>query len=140
MIMLANQIPYGFYQGDITKISQDLQALKPTLIIIVPRLLNRFYDLINANLNSQEGFKKTIIDWGLQKKLGNVDNSGKYEHFLYDKLVFNKCKNMLGGNLRIMITGSAPVAKEVLTFLQAVFCCPILNGFGQTEGAAPTCI
>lgn len=49
-IMMSRGIPYGFYQGDVTKLSQDLQALKPTIMITVPRLLNRFYDVINANL------------------------------------------------------------------------------------------
>jgi long-subunit acyl-CoA synthetase (AMP-forming) len=56
---------------------------------------------------------------------------------LYDALVFNKFKAILGGRVRVMITGSAPISKEVLSFLKIAFCCQIHEGYGQTECGAP---
>jgi long-chain acyl-CoA synthetase len=54
--------------------------------------------------------------------------------------VFNKFREILGGRVRVMITGSAPIAKEVLAFLKIAFCCQIHEGYGQTECAAPASI
>jgi len=56
---------------------------------------------------------------------------------MYDSLVFNKFRAVLGGRVRQMITGSAPISKDVLNFLKIAFCCQINEGYGQTECAAP---
>jgi long-chain acyl-CoA synthetase len=52
---------------------------------------------------------------------------------LYDKVIFKKMKAATGGNLRLCVTGSAPIAKEVQEFLRIALCCPIVEGYGQTE-------
>jgi long-chain acyl-CoA synthetase len=49
---------------------------------------------------------------------------------MYDCLVFKKFRDILGGRVRVMVTGSAPIAKEVLNFLKIAFCVPILEGYG----------
>lgn len=54
-------------------------------------------------------------------------------------LVFNKIRNLLGGEVRECMTGSAPIDVEVLNFLKIAFCCPIYEGYGLTEtGGAST--
>jgi long-chain acyl-CoA synthetase len=58
-------------------------------------------------------------------------------HSFYDAVVFKKLRNLLGGNVTLMITGSAPIAADVLNFLKICFTCPIREGYGQTETAAP---
>ena len=49
-LCMTKKIRIGFYQGDVLKLKDDLQEFKPTLMICVPRLLNRFYDLIQAGI------------------------------------------------------------------------------------------
>jgi long-chain acyl-CoA synthetase len=51
--------------------------------------------------------------------------------------VFDKFRAVMGGRVRFMVTGSAPISKDVLNFLKIAFCCSINEGYGQTESAAP---
>jgi long-chain acyl-CoA synthetase len=55
----------GFYQGDVLKLTQDLAVLKPTVMVSVPRLYNRFYDLMQAKIKELSGFKKILTEWGI---------------------------------------------------------------------------
>ena len=56
------------------------------------------------------------------------------------QLVFNKMKALLGGKVRLMVTGSAPISGEVLDFLKICFCADILEGYGMTETSAASCL
>jgi len=58
----------------------------------------------------------------------------------WDKIVFKKTKAILGGNVRLMVTGSAPISGEVLDFLKIAFCCPLIEGYGMTETSAGSCL
>jgi long-chain acyl-CoA synthetase len=62
---MAYQIRYGFYQGDVMKLKEDLMELKPTIMVSVPRLFNRFYDGMQSKIKELTGIKRTITEWGL---------------------------------------------------------------------------
>lgn len=47
--------------------------------------------------------------------------------------MFNKTKDAFGGRVRLMVTGSAPLSGDVINFLKVVVCCPMIEGYGQTE-------
>ena len=134
---MANKLQYGFYQGEVTKLKEDLQELKPTIMISVPRLWNRFYDVIKQKIAEAPYHKRMIAEWGIAKKLHNLEKSAQTTHALYDRIVFNKFRETLGGRVRVMLTGSAPISKDVLNFLKVCFCVQIHEGYGQTESAAP---
>ena len=68
-------------------------------------------------------------------KLANFEASGSHLHCLYDRLVFEKVKQRLGGKVRLLLTASAPISKEVMTFLKVCFCCDFIEGYGMTETA-----
>jgi long-chain acyl-CoA synthetase len=68
-----------------------------------------------------------------------LKNGQGFHHSLYDTLVFAKMKAMLGGKVRVMITGSAPIAGDVLDFLKICFSAFLYEGYGMTETCAGSC-
>lgn len=125
---------YGLFNGNVLKLKDDLAILKPTIFASVPRLYNKFYDKIQAGLKEATGCKATIAAKAIAAKKENLEKTGQYTHWLYDKLVFSKMKAILGGNVEVMITASAPISKEVKEFLKIAFCCGFAEAYGQTEG------
>jgi long-chain acyl-CoA synthetase len=123
---------YCFFGGDVNKLKDDLLIAKPTFFVSVPRLFNKFHDTLKSKIGELTGCKGTLANKALRVKLENVEN-GHYTHFLYDKLVFNKMKAVLGGRCELLLTGSAPLSTPVKKFLKVAFSCPFLEGYGQTE-------
>ncbi|EGR34187.1 hypothetical protein IMG5_021020 [Ichthyophthirius multifiliis] len=123
----------GFYRGDVKKLKEDLAIVKPTVFVAVPRVLNKFFDAINAQFSQAQGLKGKLLQKALQTKIYWSKN-GYYTHKFWDKLIFNKVKNALGGNVKFSLCGGAPISSEVLTFLRGTLCMPINEGYGQTEG------
>ena len=81
-----------------------------------------------------------LIKKALASKMSKIKSGGGFTHCLWDKLVFGKVKQMLGGRVRMMITGSAPISGDVLDFLKVCFCCEISEGYGMTETSAGSVI
>mmetsp|Transcript_16392 Transcript_16392/g.30871 ORF Transcript_16392/g.30871 Transcript_16392/m.30871 type:complete len:680 (-) Transcript_16392:164-2203(-) len=126
----------GFYQGDTLKIVDDLQALRPTLFPSVPRLLNRVHDRLLAGVQEAGGLKKALFERAFAAKKAMLPQ-GKNTHPLWDRLVFKKIAEKVGlDRVRLIVTGSAPIADHVLDFLRVVFCCSVLEGYGLSETAA----
>lgn len=121
----------GFYQGNILKLLEDVMELRPTFFPSVPRLFNRIYDKIWANVKQAGGIKEALFRHAFNTKKANLHTTVK--HFIYDKLVFAKVRATLGGRVRFMVTGSAPLSSDVMEFLRITFSCDILEGYGQTE-------
>ncbi|DAZ94623.1 TPA: hypothetical protein N0F65_010562 [Lagenidium giganteum] len=63
----------------------------------------------------------------------HLENGGQFTHRLWDTLVFAKVRAALGGNVRAVFSGSAPLAREVKEFIQIVLGCPFFEGYGLTE-------
>ncbi|KAF4663713.1 hypothetical protein FOL47_005582, partial [Perkinsus chesapeaki] len=118
----------GFYQGDALKLMDDIAALKPTIFISVPRLLNRLYEKIVAANSSNELFNKAVVE-----KLAGLKRH-ELKHPKWDKEVFEDVKVALGlQKVQLVFTGSAPIATHVLDFLRVFFACPVIEGYGATE-------
>ena len=125
----------GAFNGDILKLKFDLAELKPTYFPSVPRLWGRMYDVISGMFREAEGAKKALIEKALASKMEHLHKTGECTHGLWDSLVFKKTKAVLGGHVRLCLTGSAPMKAEVLDFLKVCFCAPMLEGYGQTESS-----
>lgn len=125
----------GFFQGDVRMLMDDIKELKPTLFPSVPRLLNRFYDKVMAGVN-ESSVKKMLFDMALKSKKRELEKSIIRNNSVYDKLVFKKIQAGLGGRVRLITTGSAPLSGSVMEFLRCCVGCPIIEGYGQTESSA----
>jgi len=78
------------------------------------------------------GITQAMFEKAYSDKLEGL-RQGNLTHLFWDNLVFSKIKTKLGGNVRFIITGSAPLAPNLMDFLRVCFCCPVLEGYGQTE-------
>lgn len=128
----------GFYGGDPLKLTEDMQILKPTIFPTVPRLLSKVYDTIMSRVEGGGWLKKTLFGWGRSSKVDSYRSSGELHSGIYDKLIFNKLKDLLGGRVKMMITASAPINKDVLDFFKVAFQCQIAEGYGLTETGLAT--
>lgn len=136
-ISLISGMRCGFYGGNpLALVSEDLPALRPTFFPSVPRIYNRVYGKIKDQFNAATGCKASLIQNGVNTKLANYRANGIYTHGCWDSVVFKKVKALVGGRVRLMLTGSAPISAEVLDFLKVCFCCPIVEGYGMTETSA----
>lgn len=124
-----------FYRGDPNLLKEDIAKLRPTIFMSVPRLYNRFYDGIKAKIEAVTGLKKSFAERAITVKLENLHSSARYTHSVYDK-AFVGVRELFGGRCRLMITGSAPIQREVIDFLKVTAGCPIYEGYGQTESTA----
>ncbi|KAI8891209.1 acetyl-CoA synthetase-like protein [Backusella circina FSU 941] len=133
MIMYMAGGCVGYYSGDINTLMDDIQELKPTILPSVPRLLNKIYEKLAASTIEAPGAAGELARRGVVEKLTKLETGRGCTHQYWDHLIFNKVKMALGGNVRKILTGSAPIDKEVLQFLRVVLCCDILEGYGATE-------
>ncbi|KAH7470576.1 hypothetical protein PRIC1_001538 [Phytophthora ramorum] len=138
-LMYLNGASAGFYQGDLRLLMDDIGALHPTVFVTVPRLVSRVYDKITQGVEAAGGIKEMIFDQAIASKLAGVE-VGQKTHVLWDRLVFNKLRMALGGNVRLVFSGSAPMSADVKKFMQAVFCCDVVEGYGLSESAAAVCV
>nr|GEY50476.1 long chain acyl-CoA synthetase 4-like [Tanacetum cinerariifolium] len=68
-------------------------------------------------------------------KLRNMSRGYKHEEAapMFDKIIFSKVKEGLGGNMHLILSGAAPLSASVETFLRVVTCAHVLQGYGLTE-------
>jgi len=126
-----------YFAESIEKISDNLKEVHPHVMSVVPRLLEKVYDKIYAKGADLTGIKKRLFFWALDlgmdyKPYG--ENGAWYEFKLKiaRKLIFSKWQEGLGGELELLVCGSAALQ----TRLSKVFCAagiPVMEGYGLTE-------
>ena len=94
--------------------------------------------LIKGRIDKAPGCEGWLARHGLAVKLDIVEKTGWMFHACYDALVFKKIAAILGGKVRCMVTGGAPMEKNVINFIKVVFSTPVVEGYGLTETVAGT--
>ena len=126
-----------YFAESIEKISDNLKEVKPHVITAVPRLLEKVYDKIYAKGADLTGIKKKLFFWAIDiglKYEPNGANGAWYEFKLKiaRKLIFSKWKEGLGGNIELMVSGSAALQTRLTRVFTAAGI-PVFEGYGLTE-------
>ncbi|XP_042034028.1 long chain acyl-CoA synthetase 4-like [Salvia splendens] len=130
----------GFWRGDVKLLTEDIAELKPTIFCAVPRVLERIYSGLQQKISAGGFIKQTMFNFAYSLKLGNMRKGLKHAVAspMSDKVVFSKIKQGLGGNVRIILSGAAPLASHVEEYLKIVTGSYVLQGYGLTETCAGT--
>jgi long-chain acyl-CoA synthetase len=131
----------AYWEGDPQKILPNLAELKPSYFPSVPRIFEKIYTAASSGMEKAGGLKKAIFDWSLKvgAKMRETERSGRKPGFLLqrqynfaDKQVLSKIRNLFGCNLRLAVSGAAPINPEILRFFDAAGVL-VVEGWGMTE-------
>lgn len=139
LIMLAQGARIGFFSGDTRDLFRDCKELQPTIMCGVPRIFNRFVDSVKKSIDEMSTIPKILTQWAIRIKSKALLNSENYSMFL-DYFIFSHFKEELGGRLRLIVVGGAPILPENYEFLRTIITPNIIQGYGLTEICAAGCI
>jgi len=120
--------------------SGDAPVLQPTFMVFAPAVLEKVYQAVKAKIAGGSSLVQTIFSRGLASGNDRYDAGQIGAPFLYDKLAFSKVRGLVGGRIKSMITGSAPLSPDIQRFIQTCFACPVRQGYGLTETCAASSI
>ncbi|OQV25541.1 Long-chain-fatty-acid--CoA ligase 5, partial [Hypsibius exemplaris] len=124
----------GFNSNGIPLLIEDIKELRPDLVVLVPRILNRIYgkmlEAVRTSKFKQAMLKMAIFFKSLEMKMGIYRRDS-----IWDRLVFKKLQDTIGGRVRVCATGSAPLDAGMTNVMRAALGCYIYEVYGQTETA-----
>ncbi len=129
------------FARSIDTLAEDMAAAKPHIIPAVPRVYEKVYARIMAVRDSGNAVRRALFDWAVSvgKARSRLEQAKQPIPFLLQvqnaiaqRLVFSRIHQVVGGNVRFMISGAAPLAREILEFFHAAGLL-ILEGYGLTE-------
>ena len=131
----------AYWERDPLKIMPNMAELKPTYFPSVPRIFEKIYTTATSAMDKEGGLKKAIFNWSIKvgKKMRDLERSGGKPGFLLrkqyafaDEKVLSKIRGLFGGNLRLAVSGAAPINPDILRFFDAAGVL-VLEGWGMTE-------
>lgn len=134
----------AFAEG-IEHVAKNMAEVEPSMILVVPRLLDRIYAKVKSGINGASARARRLIEWALGVGEEMVRHAAEdkqprpglvAKHWLAERLVFRKLRARIGKNLRLIVCGGAPATPEVILFFNAIGI-TTLEGYGLTETAAP---
>jgi long-chain acyl-CoA synthetase len=133
------------HSADIKNLLQDFGDFKPTFILSVPRVFEKIYNSAEAKA-SGEGKGKifataadTAIQWSTAQDTGGAGLGLRARHALFDRLVYGKLREAMGGRVMYAVSGGAPLGTRLGHFFRGIGL-TVLEGYGLTETTAPATV
>lgn len=139
-VCLLNGVPIG-YSTPLTMIDSsskiqrgskgDASVLHPTCLTAVPLILDRISKGINEKVKKSGAFRQAIFNFAYEYKLKWTKRG--YETPLFDKYIFGHAKQVLGGRVRLILSGGAPLSPDTHNQVKHCLCVTVTQGYGLTE-------
>lgn len=136
----------AFAEG-IETMAKNMAEVQPTMILVVPRVLDKIYAKVRSGIEGASGKARKLIDWAIgigaqmleHQSKGTKPRAGLIaKYWLAERLVLKKLRTRIGPKLRLIVSGGAPATGHVIEFFNAIGI-STLEGYGLTETAAPAC-
>lgn len=128
-----------YYFTDLKSIGKACQEIHPTILVVVPRLMEKVYARMLHNVEHAGILKRTIGTWAFE--LAKQEDDSLFKQLLHpvaDKVVYSALREALGGSIRMIVTGGAAMNPQLQHFFMEIGV-PIYEGWGMTEGC-PGCV
>jgi long-chain acyl-CoA synthetase len=123
----------GFWQGKVDKLIDDFHDFRPTLLPMVPRLLNKLYDKVRSESYKKGLLGRIVFHLAVRSKLALVRRGNQSKQTIWDRILFDKIRQSFGNEVNRVISTSAPLSTQVCGFSRAAFSCLFIECYGQTE-------
>jgi long-chain acyl-CoA synthetase len=130
-----------YYAESVDTVARNMLEAHPTIVVSVPRLFEKIYNLVTKNVQKGSAIQQTIFNWALivgEKYWHGKRGIVSLQKSIADKLVFNKLKERTGGNIKFFVSGGAALPSEIGAFFMSAGL-NILEGYGLTETSPVMC-
>ncbi|KAK2986447.1 hypothetical protein RJ640_011885 [Escallonia rubra] len=118
----------------------DATVLKPTLLTAVPAILDRVREGVLKKVEEKGGYTQKLFNIAYKRRLAAIEGSwlGAWglEKLFWDAIIFKTIRSILGGEIRLMLCGGAPLSGDTQRFINICMGVPIGQGYGLTETCA----
>lgn len=121
-----------YFVDDILNVANLMKVVKPTIMTAVPRLLEKIFNKIKSQIAQKPFISRAIASFAFSYALKEDLNKNSLLFKIYDKLVYSKFREIFGSRLEKLISGGAPLSKEIALFFVNIEV-PIYQGYGLTE-------
>ena len=135
-LIMTHGRTFALYSGNPRNLTEDAKVIRPSIMTAVPRIFTRVYEGIQKELSKKSKITQAIFNKAIEIKMKDLEEKGILTNPFLDTLIFKKIRDILGGRMRFMLVGSAPMDPYLMSFLQCALSCKIVEGYGQTENCA----
>ncbi len=129
------------HSADITRLSPDLVAYRPTFVLAVPRIFEKMFNTSSQRATADgrgrmfDRAAETAIAWSRGLDKGGPSLAVRARHAAYSRLVYGRLRESLGGACRYAVSGGAPLGDRLGHFYRGIGL-TVLEGYGLTETTA----
>lgn len=144
-VVISGQGTLGF-SPDIKNLLPDIASFKPSVLLVVPRVLEKVYN--SAAAKAGKGINGKIFSWSAKQARSWATSKEKtlgpsplkrVRHSVADTLVLKKIREVLGPNMKYIVSGGAPLASDLAQFFSGLGL-KVLQGYGLSETTGPACV